>query len=80
MNTIEHHKLKKLIKKYNPVLRESIENALTEDLFNLIIVNVDDKGEDKFAIPKLGMGTTPFKENKIMKTQIKMREKKMTIS
>jgi len=43
MNTIEHHKLKKLIKKYNPVLRESIENALTEDLFNLIIVNGDDK-------------------------------------
>lgn len=42
MNTKEQHKLKQLIKKYNPVLRESIENALTEDLFNLIIVNGDD--------------------------------------
>jgi len=37
-------KLRKLIVKYNPILMESIENALTEDLFNLIIVNGDDKG------------------------------------
>jgi len=35
--------IRKLIKKYNPILRESIENALTEDLFNLIIVNRDDE-------------------------------------
>jgi hypothetical protein len=37
------HKLKELIKKYNSVLKESIEIALLEDLFNLIIVNGDDK-------------------------------------
>lgn len=43
MNTIEQQKLRKLIIKYNPILKESIENALTEDLFNLIIVNTDDK-------------------------------------
>lgn len=43
MNTIEQQKLRKLILKYNPILKESIENALTEDLFNLIIVNKDDR-------------------------------------
>jgi len=43
MNQSERHKLKKLIKKYNPILKESIANALTEDLYNLIIVNGDDK-------------------------------------
>jgi hypothetical protein len=43
VNTIEQQKLRKLIIKYNPILKESIENALTEDLFNLIIVNTDDK-------------------------------------
>ncbi len=42
MNTSEKHKIKALIKKYNPVLRESMECALAEDLFNLIIVNGDD--------------------------------------
>jgi hypothetical protein len=42
MTTTEQHKLKKLIKKYNPILKESIEIALIEDLFNLIIVNGDD--------------------------------------
>jgi hypothetical protein len=39
MTKKEAAKIKKLIKKYNPILRESIANALTEDLFNLIIVN-----------------------------------------
>ncbi|MCB9360506.1 MAG: hypothetical protein H6587_07970 [Flavobacteriales bacterium] len=39
----EENKLKRLIKKYNPILKESIESALTEDLYNLIIVNGDDK-------------------------------------
>jgi len=43
MKSPEKHKIKTLIKKYNPILRESVENALTEDLFNLIIVNRDDK-------------------------------------
>jgi hypothetical protein len=44
MNNPKQRKIKDLIKKYNPILKESIENALTEDLFNLIIVNGDDKG------------------------------------
>ncbi len=43
MNVKEQHKLKKLIRKYNPILKESIQNAITEDLYNLIIVNGDDK-------------------------------------
>ena len=43
MTQAEQHKLKKLIRKYNPILKESIENALTEDLYNLIIVNGDDR-------------------------------------
>ena len=46
MNNPEQRKIKDLIKKYYPILKESIENALTEDLFNLIIVNGDDKGFD----------------------------------
>lgn len=43
MNVNEQQKLKQLIKKYNLVLKESIECSLVEDLFNLIIVNGDDK-------------------------------------
>jgi hypothetical protein len=43
MNSLEQDRLRELIIKYNPVLKESVENALTEDLFNLIIVNKDDK-------------------------------------
>lgn len=43
MTKAQEHKLKKLIKKYNLILKESMEIALMEDLFNLIIVNADDK-------------------------------------
>ncbi len=50
MTTTEQYKLKKLIKKYSPILKESIQNALTEDLFNLIIVNGDDTN---FELKKL---------------------------
>lgn len=42
MTSDEKEKIKALIKKYNPILKESIEIALVEDLFNLIIVNRDD--------------------------------------
>lgn len=42
MTDLEKQKIKMLIEKYNPVLLESVRNALTEDLFNLIIVNRDD--------------------------------------
>lgn len=43
MTKTQQIKLKALIKKYNLVLKESMEIALMEDLFNLIIVNADDK-------------------------------------
>jgi hypothetical protein len=43
MNKIEKNKITNLIHKYNPILKESIANALTEDLFNLIIVNQEDE-------------------------------------
>ena len=42
MTPNEKEKIKSLIQKYNPILKESIEIALVEDLFNLIIVNRDD--------------------------------------
>lgn len=42
MTPDEKEKIKALIQKYNPILKESIEIALVEDLFNLIIVNRDD--------------------------------------
>jgi len=42
MTPNEKEKIKALIQKYNPILKESIEIALVEDLFNLIIVNRDD--------------------------------------
>jgi len=42
MTSLEKRKLKLLIKKYNPILKESMAIALTEDLFNLIIINKDD--------------------------------------
>jgi hypothetical protein len=42
MTLHEKEKIKALIQKYNPILKESIEIALVEDLFNLIIVNRDD--------------------------------------
>jgi hypothetical protein len=43
MTKAQQIKLKALIKKYNLILKESMEIALMEDLFNLIIVNADDK-------------------------------------
>lgn len=43
MNPDQQHKLKQLIKQYNPILKESMACMLAEDLFNLIIVNGDDK-------------------------------------
>lgn len=43
MKKQEQQKLKQLIKKYNSVLKESMACMLAEDLFNLIIVNGDDK-------------------------------------
>lgn len=42
MTSKEEHKIKQLIEKYNSVLSESMACSLTEDLFNLIIVNRDD--------------------------------------
>ena len=61
MKDTEQRKIKALIKKYNPILKESIKNALTEDLFNLIIVNGEDKG---FELKEL------LREKDILKTYI----------
>lgn len=43
MTKDQKNKINILIQKYNPILLESMESALIEDLFNLIIVNGDDK-------------------------------------
>jgi len=61
MKDTEQRKIKALIKKYNPILKESIKNALTEDLFNLIIVNGEDKA---FELKEL------LREKDILKTYI----------
>ena len=68
------HKIKALIKKYNPILRESIENALTEDLFNLIIVNRDDKD---FELKELLLEKEQLKVV-VMQEFIKLNNKSIT--
>jgi hypothetical protein len=74
MNNKEKHKVKALIKKYNPILRESIENALTEDLFNLIIVNRDDKD---FELKELLLEKDQLKTF-VMQEFIKLNNKSIT--
>lgn len=74
MTSNEKHKLKELIKKYNPILRESIENALTEDLYNLIIVNGDDKDFELKDILKEKEELKAF----IMQEFIKLNNKPIT--
>ena len=46
MSVAETKKIKDLIKKYNPILLESMRNAVAEDFVNLIIVNDEDKDFD----------------------------------
>lgn len=43
---MEKEKIKQLLKKYNPVLMESMRNAIAEDFVNLIILNEEDKDFD----------------------------------
>ena len=74
MNNPEQRKIKDLIKKYNPILKESIENALTEDLFNLIIVNGDDKG---FELKELLLEKEQLKTF-VMQEFIKLNNKPIT--
>ena len=74
MTAKEKTRLKKLIKKYNPILRESIENALTEDLYNLIIVNRDDTA---FELKELLQEKEVLKAF-VMKEFIKLNNKPIT--
>jgi hypothetical protein len=74
MKANEKNKLRKLIKKYNPVLRISIENALTEDLFNLIIVNGDDKN---FELKDMLLKKEQLKDF-VMKEFLKLNNKPIT--
>jgi hypothetical protein len=74
MNSAEQHKIKELIEKYNPVLRESIKNALTEDLYNLIIVNRDDKD---FVLKDMLKEKEELKEF-VMKEFIQLNNKPIT--
>lgn len=74
MTNPEQGKIKALIKKYNPILKESIENALTEDLFNLIIVNRDDKG---FELKELLLEKEQLKTF-VMQEFIKLNNKPIT--
>lgn len=74
MNNPEQRKIKALIKKYNPILKESIENALTEDLFNLIIVNGEDKG---FELKELLLEKEQLKTF-VMQEFIKLNNKPIT--
>lgn len=43
MKTEEAKKIKQLLIKYNDILLNSMSIALSEDLINLIVVNVEDK-------------------------------------
>lgn len=74
MKVSEKNKLKRLIKKYNPILRISIEIALVEDLFNLIIVNGDDKN---FELKDMLLEKEQLKEY-VMKEFIKLNNKPIT--
>ena len=74
MKSSEKYKIKALIKKYNPILRESVENALTEDLFNLIIVNRDDKN---FELKELLQEKEQLKKN-VMQEFIKLNNQPIT--
>lgn len=46
MTKEQRSKVKDLLKKYNPVLLESMRNAIAEDFVNLIILNEEDKDFD----------------------------------
>jgi hypothetical protein len=74
MKATEKNKLKRLITKYNPILRISIEIALVEDLFNLIIVNGDDKN---FELKDMLLEKEQLKEY-VMKEFIKLNNKPIT--
>lgn len=74
MTDAEKNKIRKLIKKYNPVLKESIELALVEDLFNLIIVNRDDSD---FELKDLLKNKKQLKQF-VMKEFIQLNNKPLT--
>ena len=74
MTKAQELKLKFLIKKYNLVLKESMEIALMEDLFNLIIVNADDKD---FELKDMLLDKANLKSY-IIKEFIKLNNKPIT--
>ena len=74
MTKAQELKLKSLIKKYNLVLKESMEIALMEDLFNLIIVNADDKD---FELKDMLLDKANLKSY-IIKEFIKLNNKPIT--
>ncbi|MCB0483611.1 MAG: hypothetical protein KDC37_03525 [Flavobacteriales bacterium] len=84
----EKEKVKLLIEKYNPVLLESVRNALTEDLFNLIIVNRDDSDfelshllRDRIALKRFVMHEfIKLNHNPVTAKLGEMEEVKLTLS
>ena len=65
---MEKEKIKELLKKYNPVLLETMRNAVAEDFLNLIILNDEDKGFDLKDVIK---EKSKFK-NHVMREFLKM--------
>jgi len=74
MTSNEKQKIKVLIQKYNPILKESVEIALVEDLFNLIIVNRDDAD---FELKELLKDKKQLKKF-VMKEFIQLNNKPLT--
>ena len=74
MTSNEKQKIKVLIQKYNPILKQSVESALVEDLFNLIIVNRDDAD---FELKELLKDKKQLKKF-VMKEFIQLNNKPLT--
>lgn len=65
---MEKEKIKELLKKYNPVLLESMRNAIAEDFLSLILLNEDDKD---FDLKDFVKEKTKFKDH-VMREFLKM--------
>ena len=84
---MQKRKIQQLIKKYNEILLESMKNAVAEDLFNLIVLNNDDKeGELRNTIKnKTEFKTMVMKEflkyngSQVTSELSTMREKRLSV-
>jgi len=84
---MQKRKIQQLIKKYNDILLESMKNAVAEDLFNLIVLNNDDKeGELRNTIKnKTEFKTMVMKEflkyngSQVTSELSTMREKRLSV-